>query len=189
MEQWSEMGQRREDGRPERAARPAAEQIRRSTASPSDEGVGARPAVARGSPDHHTLSRRELRHALSSRQALRQAVLLHEILGMPKALQWSAGGTSHPLDGRPLPLNRRRQDHNGEIPGRPGSATRQGDPGSTMEGSVHAPEGSVHVPARPSSKTRRRVLVSPSIVRSVSRARDASANAIRRLLGRGSFGS
>ena len=182
MEQWSEMGQRREDGRPERAARPAAEQIRRPTASPSDEGVGARPAVARGSADHHTLSRRELRHALSSRQALRQAVLLHEILGTPKALQQPAGEISQLADGRSPLVNGRRQDHNGEIAGGPGSATRQGDPGSTMEGSVHAP-------ARPSSKTRRRVLDSPSIVRSVSRARDASANAIRRLLGRGSFGS
>lgn len=52
-------------------------------------GQAGKPAAARsriGSP-----IRRDLRRSLSSRRALREAILLHEILGPPKGMERSEG--------------------------------------------------------------------------------------------------
>ena len=87
MEQWPGMGRRREAAEPERAAGPGPRRAGASTpglrnaraaAGPSDT-----PTFARRCPS----PRRDVRHALSSRRSVRQAVPLHEILGTPKALE------------------------------------------------------------------------------------------------------
>jgi hypothetical protein len=182
MEQWRDRDRWREDGRPAGAAGAASERTRRSTASPRDEGAGAGRVVAPGAADRQTRTRRPLQRALSSRQALRQAILLHEILGMPKALQRPADELPHPPEGRPPPLNGRRQDQNGKIAGRPASARREGAPPAGIEESPRLPAG-------PSSKAQRRAPDNSSIVESAFRVLDASANAIRRLFGRVSLGS
>ncbi len=102
MEQSRDRDARRDVGQPARVARSIAEQDGRSTASPRDDGAGAKPPEAPVAADHRTRSRRAVQRALSSRSTLRQAILLHEILGPPKALQPPAGKSSHEPDGRLL---------------------------------------------------------------------------------------
>jgi hypothetical protein len=182
MEQWRDRDRGRKDGRPAPTARPDAERARRSAAPPGEEGARTERSAAPVAADRQTRSRHPLQRALSSRQALRQAILLHEILGMPKALQRPADELPHPPEGRPPPLNGRRQDQNGKIAGRPASARREGAPPAGIEESPHLPAG-------PSSKAQRRAPDNSSIVESAFRVLDASANAIRRLFGRVSLGS
>lgn len=176
MEQWSEMGQRRESGRPARSEGAVTERTARSVAPPSAGGTGERSAVGPGSPDRRASSLGALRPALSSRRALRQAILLHEILGRPKALQRPAGEISQLPDGRSPLVNGRRQDHVGQTDDRPGSATRADDLRPVAEASPPGPGG-------PSSESRR-ARKDASIVQAVGRALAASAEAIGRLFGR-----
>ena len=172
MEQWREMSRRREDGRSVRGEGAVREGTTRSAAPPSAGGTGERSSVGPGSPDRRASSLGELRRALSSRQALRQAILLHEILGTPKALQRPAGEISQLPDGRSPLVNGRRQDHVRQTDDRPGSATRADDLRPVAEAS---PPG----PGAPSSESRR-VQKDASIVQTVGRALAASAEAIRR---------
>ena len=182
MDQWRGSLRRREDGRSVLGEGAVGERTARSVAPSSAGGTGERSAVGPGSPDRQASSLAELRPALSSRRALRRAILLHEILGSPKALQRPAGEISRRPDGRSPLVNGRRRDHVGQTDDRPGSGLHEGD----------APSGlgeSPHVPAGPSGEARRRERDNPSIVGSVYRALNSSANAVRRLFGRVSFGS
>jgi hypothetical protein len=70
-----------------------------------------------------------LRDALSSRRALRQAVLLHEILGPPKSLR-PGEELSSPPNGRPPIPNGEPRDNVDQDSGRNGAATRESDPPS-----------------------------------------------------------
>ncbi len=58
--------------------------------APPEEAVRepvTRSTIPTPAPQPRRNARRELLDALSSRQALRRAILLHEVLGPPKALQ------------------------------------------------------------------------------------------------------
>jgi hypothetical protein len=179
MEQRPEMSRRQEDGRSVRGEGAVGERTARSVAPPSAGGTGKRSSVGPGSPDRRASSLGELRPALSSRQALRRAILLHEILGRPKALQRPAGEISQLPDGQSPLVNGRRQDHVRQTDDRPGSATRADDRRPATEASPPGPGG-------PPSESRR-VQKDAAIVQVVGRALAASAEAIGRRFGRESF--
>ena len=99
MAEWQEVGPEQAAERPGHAGSLASVRSRRVIASPSEAAVGTGPAGGADAAARHTRPRRTLRHALASRQALRQAILLHEILGTPKALQPPGHEFSHPPNG------------------------------------------------------------------------------------------
>ena len=179
MEQRREMSRRREDGRSVRGEGALGGQTARSVSQPSAGGTGRRSSVGTGSPDRRASSLGELHPALSSRRALRRAILLHEILGTPKALQQPAAEISQLPDGRAPLGNGRPRDHVGQTAGRPGSATRADDLRPAADAS---PPG----PGRPSGESRR-AKKDAAIVQAVGRALVASAEVIGRLFGRELF--
>ena len=103
MEQWRDRDRRPEHGPLARVARPDPEPVKRSTSSPPEQAAEPGLPGAQVSPDDPAPMRRELRRALSSRDTLRQAILLHEILGPPKALQPAAGEIIQPPPARTWP--------------------------------------------------------------------------------------
>ena len=176
MEQRREMSRGREDGRSVRGEGAVGERTASSVAPPSVGGTVKRSSVGPGSQDRRASSLGELRPALSSRQALRQAILLHEILGTPKGLRRPAGDISQLPVGRSPLVNGRSQNHVRQTDDRPGSATRAD---ALRPAAEAGPPGS----GGPSSETRR-VQKDASIVQVVGRALAASAGAIGRLFGR-----
>jgi hypothetical protein len=69
----------------EPAARPPPQRVRRSEESRGEEGAAAPRAAHPVAADRSNPARRLLRRGLSSRQAIRRAIVLHAILGPPKA--------------------------------------------------------------------------------------------------------
>src|SRR5687767_13805799 len=82
---------------------PAPERPMRSTAAPpvapAAAGTSGPPGDVRRQPRAYVA----LRDAFASRRALRQAILLHEILGLPKALQQPTGGIAASSHGQAAP--------------------------------------------------------------------------------------
>ncbi len=100
MEEWRDADHEEEARRPVRTARPVRQRTQRPTASPDDAPIGAGPLPPPAGANYQTRTPPALRQAFTSRQALRQAILLHEILGLPKALQRPSSGSAHPPDGQ-----------------------------------------------------------------------------------------
>ena len=87
MAEWQDVALDEEARRPTRTARPTSEHAPRAAVVPREGAAGAGPSAQPASADHPVVARRQLRHMFASRQTLRQAILLHEILGRPKAFQ------------------------------------------------------------------------------------------------------
>jgi hypothetical protein len=98
MEEWRDADHDGDARRPVRTARPGPERTRRPTTSPSGAEPAAGPTALPAAADSRALVRPELQQALASRRALRQAIILHEILGLPKALQRPSNGIASPND-------------------------------------------------------------------------------------------
>jgi hypothetical protein len=99
MAEWQDAAHDEETRRPTRSVRPIPERTARAAAIPHQEAAGGESSAPPATPDHRMGVRRQLRQVFASRQALRQAILLHEILGLPKALQRPACGIAQSPDG------------------------------------------------------------------------------------------
>lgn len=86
MERWQDRGQRPEVERSSRGSRTDLEWVRSEGVSLED-AVGVRPRLPPRGAQPGPRRRRTIRSALSARDAVRQAIVLGEILGPPKALQ------------------------------------------------------------------------------------------------------
>ena len=100
MEEWRDADHDEEARRPVRTARPAPQRTRRPTGLPNDALVGAELPPPPAGANYQTPMHPALRQVFTSRQALRRAIVLHEILGLPKALQGPSGGSAHCPDGQ-----------------------------------------------------------------------------------------
>jgi len=176
MQHMAAIRRRRDDGRPPGSPRRNAESAERSAALSRDARVGSPPSSAAASVDDPAPSRRTVRRALSSRSSLRRAILLQEILGVPKALQPPAGGSSGRSVARAL-------DENGHHPDRAGEVAGYVDPTTRGVGHRAGVAESLGVPAEPARRAPWSVRSYRSIGHAVTGARAASASAIRRLLG------
>lgn len=162
----------------------------------SGASSAARRRVTRApsSAERPTGVRHAIRDAFASRRALRQAILLREILGPPKGLERPEGDATDPIDGAahpgPSPLqNGRHRDRADPANGVPvnghaavATTAHVRAPGVDAEpGAPIARAGAVRREAPNASDA-------PSVVRRVSRALGASMLAIRRRFGRSPFG-
>ncbi len=86
MERQQDGGGRPQVERSPRGSKADPEWVRSDGAS-LEEAVGVRPPLSPQVAEHGARKRRTIRSALSSRDAVRQAIVFGEILGLPKALQ------------------------------------------------------------------------------------------------------
>ena len=149
------------------------EQNRRpQTARPGPPG----PARRQASP------RPVLRRMLSSRRTLRQAILLHEVLGPPKGLERQTGETSRFPDNSPPVAIAHDRNGNGMIADHSDSSQQPRAPQPQVnEGPTPAPRR-MNTPPRRASGT-------PSIIGSALSALDVSTRTVRRLFRRLGLGS
>ena len=176
MEGWLGMGQRPRPARPERAAPSSRRRDEQPTTVLVERRVTPESPGAPESTNDRASSRHEVRRALSSRRALRRAVLLHEILGPPKALEQPAGEPSSRSDGAPPMLAVRRRDY---VVGANGHATPPTRGRSLATGTG---EAATPLVARGEAVPRAAPEVS-SVGQLLSGALGASIRAIRRRLG------
>jgi hypothetical protein len=103
MAEWQDVAHDEEARRPAHTARLTPERAARAAVLPGVEAAGAGSLAQPAAADHPILARRQLRQMFASRRALRQAILLHEILGLPKALQRPTGGIAASPDAQAGP--------------------------------------------------------------------------------------
>jgi hypothetical protein len=182
MEQWPDTGRRREAANSGRAAESGPRRDGAPTPGLRHERTAAAPSATPTSGRHRASSRGDVRHALSSRRAVRRAVLLHEILGTPKPSEQPGSRDSRLPDVPPTFISRRHRD----VAGRGnGHAARVTDVLSFVADTA---VGARAPTARPDA-VRQPASESLPVIRSVYRAFGASVLAVGRRLGRLPFGS
>ena len=182
MEHWPDTGRRREAANSGRAAGSGPPRDEAPTPGLRHERTAAAPSDTPSTGRHRASSRGDVRHALSSRRSVRRAVLLHEILGTPKAFEQPESRASG-LPGVPSPrIQEPHRDVAGQVNGHATQVTAALHVVADAALGARAPIGRPDAVRQPTSECL-------PVIRSVYRAFGASVLAIGRRLGRLPFGS